>query len=121
MKRDMELARSILIEASKSMGDLNCQSFINDANDLQKVIYNVEIMKEAGLINANINKAMNGVYIDAYIKSLTWQGNDLLDAIVNDNVWAETKKKIFNKFKSVSFDIIKKVAEEIIIQALLGA
>lgn len=117
----MELVRNVLIESSKAENELNCEVFIDNVNDLQKVIYNVEIMKEAGLINASIIKAMNNVYLGAYIKSLTWKGNDLLDAIVSDNVWTETKKKIFNKFKSVSFDIIKKVSEEIILNALMGS
>lgn len=119
MKRDMDLVRQILILTAESDSGLDASAIADEHNDLQTVIYTMEIMEEAGLIRANIVKAFGGIYVSGFVRSLTWEGNDFLDAIQSDKVWTQVKKAIAKTTRSASMLVIKKVAEKILSEMLL--
>lgn len=118
MKRDMDLVREILILVSESSDSVDFDVFVNERYDRNFVIYTIEIMKEAGLINANVIKAYGGDYISATINSLTWAGNDFLDNIKNNKVWEEVKKTLAKTCKSASINVVKKLAEKIVLDMI---
>ncbi|MDY6065728.1 MAG: hypothetical protein SPI59_05300 [Finegoldia sp.] len=47
MKRDMDLIRNILLTVSESDNEVVASVFVDENNDMDKVLYNIEIMKEA--------------------------------------------------------------------------
>lgn len=121
MKRDMDLVREILLHVSESEISVDASVFVDTNNDLDKVIYTIDIMKEAGLIKANIKRAFQKGYVSASINSLTWEGHDFLDSVRSDKVWKEVKKSISKVAGSVSLAVIKQVAEKILVDAVLNS
>ena len=114
MKRDMELVRGILIAGRDSEESLN-SNHIRSALDKifsdgpqwssKQVFYNVKIMREAGLIDANIVPYGNagGAFTNLHV---TWAGQDFLDNVRNPSVWDQVKQKA----GETSFAVIQKVA-----------
>lgn len=121
MKRDMDLVREILIHVSESNSPVDASVFVDTHNDSEKIIYTIDIMKEAGLVKASIQKAFQVGYVSASINSLTWEGHDFLDSVRNDKVWKEVKKTISKVAGVTSITIIKKVAEKILADVLLNS
>lgn len=120
MKRDMDLVREILLYVSESNESVDASVFVDSYNDLGKVIYTIDIMNEAGLIKASIQRAFQKGYVSASINFLTWSGHDFLDSIRNDKVWKEVKKTISKVAGSVSLSIIKQIAEKILSDTVLN-
>lgn len=114
MKREMDLVRQILITSAESTESVDADVFVSDRYDFEMVAYTIDIMEEAGLINANVQKAFGGDYISAQVKSLTWKGQDFLDSVKSNKVWTEVKSTIAKGTGAFTFEIIKKIAEKII-------
>ena len=119
MKRDMDLVRDILILVSESNHPVDAGAFVTKENDLQKVVYTIEIMNAAGLVKADMQKVMGGIYVNATIKSLTWTGNDYLDAIREDQVWKKVKRIIAKTAVSAPFAVVKALAEKFVAELVL--
>lgn len=120
MKRDMDLVREILLHVSESNESVDASVFIDNHNDLDKIIYTIDIMKEAGFIKASIQKAFPNNYISASIKSITWSGHDLLDSIRSEKVWKEVKKVVSKVAISTSVGVVKTLAENISKEMMLN-
>lgn len=113
MRRDMELVRSILLSVADSNDGVRIEQLINEKYNKQLVGYHIRIMKEAGLIHASIQAADNDPYYYCAISSLTWEGNDFLDAIASESVWNRVRKALSNSISLTSFDVIKSVASKV--------
>lgn len=113
MKRDMDLVRSILMMVADSDDPVSIDALVNGDHDKQLVGYHISIMKDAGLIKASIMSADDDPYYQCFISSLTWEGNDFLDAVRNDMVWVKTKSTISKTAGSATFEIVKSVAVKI--------
>lgn len=113
MRRDMELVRSILFSVADSDDGVCIEQLINERYHKQLVGYHIRIMEEAGLIHASIQAADNDPYYYCAISSLTWEGNDYLDAVASENVWNRVRKALSNSIGSTSFDVIKSVASKV--------
>lgn len=120
MKRDMDLVREILMVVAECDDRVDYDVFVNDCYDKNFVIYTIELMKEAGLLKANVTKAYGGDYVSARIDSLTWQGHEFLGNIKNDKVWAKVKKILAKTCKSASIDVVKKIAEKIVLDMVFN-
>lgn len=99
MKRDMELVRKILIDISEGNTKLDI-----DSNSKEDLIYDyhLEIMEQAGLITFKKQVFMGGSAFYVEPPKLTWAGNDYLDSISNEGIWAKTKEVIKEKGMEVS-------------------
>jgi hypothetical protein len=119
MKRDMDLVRHILVE-TENAGLTGTDSAALSAGDWDEptVARHVELMKEAGLIDACVVSAMGAGPVRAVIDGLTWQGYDFLDAVRSETVWRETKSTIVEKVGTASFDVVKAVAAALAMKAL---
>lgn len=118
MKRDMDLIRTILLEAEATAAE---QAVVRiDGYDDSNYAYNVWLMEQAGLVEAAVVRASGHIPIKAHVFSLTWAGHDFLDAVRNDSIWAKTKARVAETAGSASFDVLKAVASAIALKAATG-
>ena len=110
MKRDLDLIRSILLRVEQSEGAENYDRMEED----KKVIYQVELLKEAGFIDVRSHSDGH------FVRRLTWRGHDFLDAVRDDTVWNRTKEKISSTVGSASVEIVKAAAEGVTKAMLFG-
>ena len=110
----MDLVRHILlhVEAAKEE-ELRERPLAIEGYDLPTVARHVEIMQDAGLVDANVMRAAGVPPYAARVFRLTWSGHDFLEATRNATVWAKTKQFIKDKGGGASFDIIKAIAVKI--------
>ena len=109
MKRDMELVRQLLILIEENTNSRELE--IPKEMDRKIVAGHLKIMDQAGLVENNTKWASNEpLWIN---EGLTWDGHDYLDAIRNDTVWNNVKKKTKEKglqLAELSFNVIKEYA-----------
>ncbi len=93
MKRDMDLARRILLAIESSVDDEPASIKLDFAGyDQLHLSQHVRLLHEAGLIHAIQTHGLNAV--TAWIPhSLTWQGHDFLDAVRDEAVWQHVRGK----------------------------
>lgn len=117
MKRDMDLARNILLkleEYSEPNGsaEIKIENYTNE-----EVSYHIRLLFQAGLIEADNVTDTGGFEWKA--KSITWKGHEFLEAARNNSRWDNAKKYILEKGGGLTFDILKTVLVESIKSSLL--
>ncbi len=121
MKRDWDIIRTILLktENKEEFSPITLSDFSTDKRAF--VSYNVELLLESGLIKGYMSSINNDSRIgqDFSIYRLTWEGHEFLDSIKNDNVWKKTKDTFSQNCISMSFDLMKSMANEVA-KPLLG-
>lgn len=120
MKRDMDLVRRILIEAEKSDYPLSADVFVDSQTSRELVGYHMEIMQEAGLIRASIMHDFSGMYAEATVDYLTWDGQEYLANIKSEKVWNRVKTTVASKLGDAGFDVFKNLASKFATDILLG-
>lgn len=79
-----------------------------------EILYSADKLLEAGLIDGTKKVFLDsGGIPQIRIKSITWDGHEFLDNIRDKNVW-EKSKGILSKFSSVSIEIVRNVAAQVI-------
>lgn len=116
MKRDMDLIRAILLEAESASAD-QAVARMEGWSD-SDFAYNVDLMKQAGLVEAAVAKASGGIPVTARVYSLTWEGHDLLDSIRDETVWNRTKAALVDTAGTAGLEIVKALAVSITRAAL---
>ena len=115
MKRDMDLVREILLTIEKDEGSGHIRPR-TPGYSAQEITYHIEIMKEAGLVEAEIiRSSKQSSYI---LKRLTWQGHEFLDAARDETLWKKAKEKVLEKTSGLSIDLLKAVLLNLGKQAL---
>lgn len=112
MRRNMDLVREILIEASKSDKEVSASDIAEKSSkySLEEIIYNIKIMGEGNLINVYIDEREVGV-VDAYVMDITWHGNEFLDSISSNEIWEKIKNNFSDKIINIPFDILVTLAK----------
>lgn len=103
-ERNFDLIRSILLAIESSPPDstiTNSQLSI-EGHDPSVVALHVEMLKNAGFIDAVIEKNFSGSAF--MIKGINWEGYEFLDNAKNDTIW--------KKFKAQAFFVPKKEIKE---------
>ncbi len=115
MKRDFDLIRLILIhnETGEKPREL-------DAYQEDHVLYNIALMKDAGLIEAYVEDDVRGRPCAAVINRLTWAGHDFLDSIRDESIWVKAKEKVIKPMGSFTFGLLKEYLSSEIKRSLLG-
>jgi len=118
MERNWNIIREILIatEELKPEDVLSLSSF--DSERAYEISYHVELLDEAGLINANISQQLGSGPSGFFVRRLTWYGHELLDAIRDDSTWNRTKQKFKNSGNAMTFELVKEVAISVAKSAL---
>ena len=106
MRRDMDLAREILlaVEESQELGgwiDLE----LPDRSE-EEVVYHVMLLDEAGLLEALGLSTMDGVAWKPI--RLTWLGHEFLDAAREESRWRQATSIMKEKAGGLSFVPIPK-------------
>lgn len=108
MQRDMDLVRRILLQTADADADrIRTTSVHVDGYDERTVARHMELMHEAGLIEANLYTTEELGALRGYVNRITWAGYDFLDAARNDTVWTRTKALVAEKGGSVPFELLK--------------
>lgn len=110
MKRDWELVRRILLALESQDGRLMPDQIAG--YDAAAVCYHMEIMRQAGLIEAN---SVAGACVAL---SLTWNGHEFLDSIRQDTVWNKVKVRAREAGVGLTADVVVALAKKVV-EALL--
>ena len=113
MKRDMDLIRMLLIQEETGEAPPGLADYPSPL-----IVYNVVLMKDAGLIEAAIAEGPDGTPIGAVIIRMTWAGHDFLDAARNDTVWRTAKERILKPGASWTFELLKETLKALATQQL---
>ena len=105
MKRDLDLARKILLaieEDEKATGRGLVSIRIEDCSE-EQISYHVKLLHEAGLIEA-IDRS-GGARFCWEAKNITWDGHEFLDSARNETLWRKAKEEL-KKTGNLSFQIL---------------
>ena len=116
MKRDTELIRKILIALEDHEEPLFGGHLEIEGYSTEEINFHLMLLDEAGLIEAIDASTFSG---PSYIpQRLTWDGFEFLEAVKNETVWKETKKRM-SQLGGFVFELAKPLAIEIAKQYLL--
>jgi hypothetical protein len=118
MKRDMDLARRVLLELESAPFDGRDVKIDLEGVAHNTLQYHLLLLSEAGLIEAIDASSNDGP--EYFPIRLTWSGHEFLDAARNDSFWVKAKSLIATKAGGVSFDIMVDVLKTLARQALFG-
>lgn len=120
MKRDVDLIRNmlLLIESCPDVPPrtLRLESFLDISRDIQIISLHLELLIEAGFIEAEVRSVQDDVK-DYDIFRITYAGYEYLDSVRDAKIWRDVKQKI-SAIGGATFEIIKMVAEAEITKAL---
>jgi hypothetical protein len=101
MRRDFELVRKLLIAISINPRDVKCP----EGYDEQLVKEHIDLLIKAGFIEGEVSRSKQGIE-QVFIENLTWNGQDFLDAMLDDNIWQKAKTNVINSTASFTFGIL---------------
>jgi hypothetical protein len=101
MKRNMEIIRLVLMEQEIGQASAELSEFSDD-----EVMYNMVLMKDAGLVEASIIEDGSGDIARVTIIRMTWAGHDFLDAARDDTIWKKAKARFFKPTASWTFSLL---------------
>jgi len=90
-----------------------------ETKDDQPVVYNVGLLLQGGYLEGMTIGGV-GTSVGYIVRSLTWEGHDLLDSIRDQGVWRETKEKLRKVGGNVSIAVMMEVAKDVARGFLLG-
>lgn len=124
MRRDLDLVRSILLAVERADGEVDIDDLACDAWPYEEVAYHVRLMEHHGLIDVLRDKRdMSGATIDLAVSGLTWDGQDMLEAMRDDRVWRRARKAISESVGSTTFEVVKQTCATVaasLVRASLG-
>ena len=101
MERNMELIRLLLIQYEAGSPPAGLENYSQ-----QQVLYNLLLMKDAGLIEAYFLEGNDVLPMGVRNVRLTWVGHDFLDAARDDTIWNKAKDKFLKPGISWTFSIL---------------
>jgi hypothetical protein len=111
MKRDMDLARKILLAVeARRLQELRSEDLVTEGYESRTVAAHFELLQEAGLIDASLLRVESEGLIRGDALRLTWEGHEYLDTIRSNEIWEKTKTHVTKQGGSLSFELIKAVA-----------
>lgn len=114
MKRDMELIRLLLL---RSEGDQKaakeCEKF-----SIEERAYHVQLLVDAGLVEAVVRRGPNDEFTGAVVSRLTWEGHEFLQSVRDDKLWNRAKVQLMKSGASWTFEILKAWATQEIKQKM---
>lgn len=106
MKRDVDLARKILIEFERDLDWPEGGCFIPD-DPLRS--YHLHLLIQAGLLEGSEHQVLSGAPPRFLISGLTWQGHEFLAAAADQDRWSRFKKSAGTTLSSIPFPVITKL------------
>lgn len=121
MERNWEVVRAILLRL-EALGDTSSMVHAGEVApfDFEIVGYHMQIMQEAGLIEARVSEALGGA-THVFASRLTWEGHEFLDRIRDQTLWNRVKASAREKGLAPSFDVITAIATTLVGAIVKGA
>lgn len=115
MKRDMDLVRKLLFALQKEGYVIAAPDVLEiEGYDDQAISYHLTILSDSPYVLAHMG---NRGAITHY--RLTWQGHEFIDSIADPDRW-DTIKETSAKVGGFTFDMIAKIATELMTKAVSG-
>jgi hypothetical protein len=119
MKRDLNLVRLILLKIEETAPGQSVFHLTFEGFDPDIIAEHVEILHEAGLIEAILSRSMNNLgvlVISNYdIRRLTWEGHDFVANSRNKNIWEQFQLTVKEKGGDISFSVAKQLLTKLAI------
>ena len=109
----MDLVRHILLQVEAASESVGSGELDYLGHTQEEVYYHIDLMENRCLIDASIAREWGGRIVNASISGLTWDGQDLLDSMRDDRVWARAKKAVAASIGSTTFEVIKDLCTSI--------
>jgi hypothetical protein len=119
MKRDMDLARQILLQIEAAPYDGKWVDLSLPGHSDEEVTYHIMLLAEAELIEAINLSSHSGISWKP--KRLTWAGHEFLEASRDESRWEKAKSIIREKGGGIVFSILKDLLVKLAGQAVLGS
>jgi hypothetical protein len=101
MTRDMELIKRILLEI-EARKDLKPAPVIMEEIAPDILGRHIELIHEAGLLDATVLHPAANMVPDIIIRDLSWEGHEFVAALKNNSVWS----KITNSFSASELAVL---------------
>lgn len=115
MKRDMELIRLLMLELEQGNKPEELANY-----SVKDVLYNLELMNDAGLILASFIKDSEGATRTAITQRLTWAGHDFLEATRDSKIWKKAQETVIKPGLSWTFQTLLEFLKREIERQLFG-
>ncbi|MHB1187577.1 DUF2513 domain-containing protein [Thiobacillus sp.] len=102
--RDMELCRKIMLAAVNG----NRNSVIDGYTD-DVIKYNQRLLIDKGYLKGSVLKNSDkdtDIPANVYVKEVTWEGHDFIDAIADESNWSKVKGFLKEGGKQITIDTI---------------
>lgn len=120
MRRDMDLARHILMEVEDADRPVKASELVGDDRTFPEIVYHIELLRAHGLVDARVDRAKGATV--AVVGTLTWDGCDFLDSMRDDRVWERAERLAREAVGSTSLNVLvpvcAKVAESAVVSRL---
>ena len=118
MKRDMDLARQIMLELEQVPFTGDWMLLSVEGHNAGAVSYHVKLLAQAGLVEAEKISDFEG---DSWMPvSLTWQGHEFLAAAKNETIWQKAKNFIQDKGGALTFEVAKTVLAQVALKQVVS-
>ena len=116
MKRDIDVIRTILLEAERRDAMWSINELVTADRPLDLVGYNGKLLVDA----AYLDGASLLSSLDVAVMGLAWKGHDLLDAVRDATVFDKIKTMLRTKGLSLTLEAVK-AAAPVALKALIGS
>ncbi len=113
MKRDTDLVRTILRRVEAQPPGEALRSPKAEGYDQATVLHHLELLSDAGLIEAHFMKTEQSGIVAAVVERLTWQGHEFLSAASNESVWQKAKAKMTEFGGSMPLTVLQSLLIEL--------
>lgn len=118
MKRDMDLARKILLAVEEKEDFSSWLVPEIEGYTKLEIYYHIKLLIQAGLAEGeNLSSDSGDKWV---IKTLTSYGHDFLDASRNDTTWNKAKESIKSKGLSLTLDLLKMALKDAVMSQFKG-
>lgn len=112
MKRDMDLARKILLAVEEKEDFSSWLAPEIEGYTKLEIYYHIKLLIQAGLAEGEDLSSDSG---DKWVvKTLTSSGHDFLDVSRNDTIWNKAKESIKSKGLPLTLDVLKMALSEVV-------
>lgn len=111
MKRDMDLVRTILLAVEEGRDGFQGKGCTPEmpGQSLENIVEHLEIVIDAGLLVAEVQRSMGPYRPTIHIERLTWEGHEFLDAARQDSLWNQAKEKMLESTGGLSLSLLKEL------------
>jgi len=111
MKRDLNLIRTILLAIEANPAGRPILGFDAPGHSVEEIREHVQLLDDAGFIDANILTGGMGEPTGFLVTRMTWSGQEFLAHAKNDTIWKKVLSQAEAKGMSASMAVINGLLE----------